>query len=248
MTSPDVRNIGKGETAVLSKTMHHFNASYCKGKVPFIYGFNTDKIKRFGERFLQYKYIDSVPFRTRNIKESPIKPVPLIRKLLSGYKVNIVESINSEWDEFFNRVCPDYKFLIKRSPQYLKWRYIDCPEKDYMIFSIRKNSKLIGWSVFLKRENHLIWGDALFDKKHPEALTFLLNYIFSMPQCKEIEIIEGWFSKNPEWWNNILDNAEFRITDEPNKLTPCFVTFTHTDVLEKLQKFLYYTMGDSDLF
>jgi hypothetical protein len=228
--------------------MHHFNSSYCKGKVPFIYGFNTDKIKKFGERFLQYKYIDSVPFRTRNIKESPIKSVPLIRKLFSGYKVNIVESVNSEWDEFFNRVAFSYKFLVKRNSLYLKWRYIDCPEKDYMIFSIRKKSKLIGWSVFLKRENHLIWGDALFDKKYPEAITFLLNYILSIPQCKEIEIIEGWFSKNPEWWNNILDNAEFQITVEPNRLTPCFVIFTHTDILEKLQKFLYYTMGDSDLF
>ena len=248
MSSPDVRHIGKGKTSLISRTAHYFYASYCKGKLPFFYGFNTGKMKKIGERFLQYKYIDSVPFRTKNIKESPIKSVPPIKKLLSRYKVNIVESVNKEWDEFFNRVCPSYKFLVKRDSQYLKWRYIDFPENGYMIFSIHKRRTLIGWSVFLKRDCRLIWGDALFDRKYPEAAAFLLNYVLSTPRCKGIERIEGWFSKNPKWWNNILDDAGFQVTVEPNELTPGFGIFTHTDILEKLQKYLYYTMGDSDLY
>jgi hypothetical protein len=63
--------------------------------------------------------------------------------------------------------------------------------------------------------------------------------------CKRIE---GWFSRNPQWWNDILDALGFAVEEEPNRLSFCFKIFSKPDMSEVLEKFLYYSSGDSDLF
>lgn len=248
LTRPEVRHIGRGKTSILSRTAHHFYAKHCES-LPFAYGFNTGTIKKLGERFLGYQYIDPIPYRVKNLKTSPILRRSFLNKMFPKYHVRMINFFNDTFDHFFEKTSSVYKLLVKRESRYLTWRYRDCPDKDYLMVSVsNKKGKLIGWSVFLKKDNHLLWGDALFDMEYPDAAGYLLNCLLNMPQCKGINKIEGWFSKNPVWWNEILDQLEFELVNEPNNLFPCFYILTDHDMLLKLQDYFYYTMGDSDLF
>lgn len=247
MTKPRVRNIGLGKTSLLARTAQHFYKKFCMGQVPFIYGFNTGNHRKMGTRYMDYIYIENIPYRVKDIKTNPIRQLTILKKLLSDLSIDEISSPDKEFDVFFESVAHSYKLLIRRDASYIRWRYIECPDNAYKIFTVRKRGRLIGWSVLAQRENRLIWGDALFDKQYPKAVSFLLEAV-TRQYYAGIETIEAWFPRNPEWWDNLLDNAGFIITPEPNDLAPGFVFFGNTVTIENLQNYLYYTMGDSDLF
>jgi hypothetical protein len=247
MTSPAVRNIGLGKTGLLARTSEYFYAKFCDGNVPFIYGFNTGHIKKLGMRYLGYTYISPVTDRAKDLTKSPFKPPPLLRRLLSGFTVEEVTSVDDRWNDFFRHVSPSYRLLVRRDAEYLKWRYLDCPDKVHRIFSIKRRGVLTGWSVFTRRENKLIWGDALFDKRFPESVSSLL-YAIIQRYFPDVNSVEGWFSRHPEWWNSLLEKNGFTVIPEPDDLTPGFVILADDVTKEKLEDHLYYTWGDSDLF
>jgi SAM-dependent methyltransferase len=246
MTKPGVRNVGLGRTGLLARTAFYYYAKFCDGVLPFIYGYNTGNIRKLGVRYLKYTYIDPVPLWMRDIVNNPVKPPSFLAGLLSAYRIDEAHSVTEDWTEFFRRVRSSYKLLISRDAAYLRWRYLNCPDKIHRIFSIRKRGRLVGWSVFSKKDNRLIWGDALFDKKYPESVSYFL-YALLNSHFQGIETVEGWFSPNPGWWNNRLKELGFRTVREPNDLTPGVVIFD-ASLLEQLKKHFYYTMGDSDLF
>lgn len=246
MTRPSMRNIGLGKTGLLARVAKHFYAKFCEG-MPFIYGFNTGHIKKLGMRYLEYTYISPVTYWARELTINPLKAPSALRRLMSGMSVNEVTSIDSEWDELFSRLSASYRLFVRRDASYLRWRYLDCPDKVHRIFAIRRRGTLIGWSVFVLRENKLIWGDALFDRRYPEAPSYLLQALVKN-HFSGVQTIEGWFSRHPRWWSAILEKTGFRIVSEPNDLTPCFVIFGDRSIKKKLEDHLYYTWGDSDLF
>ncbi|MEJ2697024.1 MAG: methyltransferase domain-containing protein [Candidatus Sulfobium sp.] len=247
MTSPEVRNVGLGKTGLLARTSRYFYAKFCEEGLPFIYGFNTGHIRKLGMRYLGYTYIRPVTYWVKDLAKIPLKQPGLISRLLSGFTVEEVKSIDSEWDVFFRRVSPSYRFLVRREAAYLKWRYLDCPDRVHRIFSVRRRGILIGWSVFSLRERKLIWGDALFDKRYPDSVRYLL-YTVIRHFFPKAETVEGWFSLRPAWWRRLLDDAGFAVVPEPHELTPGFVIFGDQITKEALEDRFYYTWGDSDLF
>jgi SAM-dependent methyltransferase len=248
MTQPEARGIGRGKTSLLSRTAQHFYAKYCEGMVPFTYGFNTGTIKKLGERFLGYRYIDPIPFRLRNVKQSPLPRRSVFDKIFSKYSVRTVDIFDDTFDYHFERCSPFYGLLVKRESRYLTWRYLDCPDKKYIVVSVHKGKAVVGWSVFLRKGSRLLWGDALFNKEHPETVELVLSHVLGKRSCKNVETVEGWFPRSPLWWNEILDQIGFDVTREPDNLFPGFFILEEGDWLEKLQGHFYYTLGDSDLF
>ena len=247
MTSPSVRNIGLGKTGLLARTANHFYAKFCKDTIPFIYGFNTGHIKKLGMRYLGYSYIDPVTFWTKDLSKTSFITPSFIRRFFGGYSVEEVGSLSEEWTLFFENVCDNYKFLVRRDAKYLTWRYLNCPDKVHRIFEVRKRGRLVGWSVFASQEKKIIWGDALFDRHFPEAPQYLLNSLF-VDEFSGRESVEGWFSRHPDWWSRQLEGLGFQMAPEPNSLVPCFVVFDDPSIIETLRNYFYYTMGDSDLF
>lgn len=248
MTHPVVRNIGLGKTGLLARTANHFYARFCKGKIPFIYGFNTGKIKKLGTRYLGYGYIDPVTLWVNDSVQTLAEKPPLLTRLFGGYTVDEVDDVTPEWDSFFKRVSADYVVLVRRDAEYLRWRYLTCPDNIHRVFSIRKRGRLVGWSAFREEDNRIIWGDAFFDRNCPRAVALLLQHLFKkdFSGCTRIE---GWFSKNPDWWLLQLKQLGFTPHEEPNNLTPAHVIFPNSPIRkETLQHHFYFTIGDSDLF
>lgn len=245
MTAPSIRHIGRGQTSVLGRTAYHFFDTFCEGKVAFNYGFNVGNIQRFSERFLRSFRVDSVCYRSRDLKENPLRPASRWERLTHGYRLELVKEVDAEWDDLFARVAPAYECLIRRDATYVRWRYLNRPDVRYGVVAVRRWGKLVGWIVFLIRENRLTVGDALFDPVDPGALEVALRHL--APQYP-VDRIEGWFPERPGWFAETLKRIGLHPGQEPQDLALMCTPFLRPDAVDRMRNDFYYTLGDSDLF
>jgi len=251
-THPTVRRIGLGKTGLLARTTDYFCAAFLDGVVPFGFGFNTATIKKLGERYLGYQFGETVTCWELDFPKSPLKRLERFSRLFSGYDVTEVFSVDEEWDEFFNRVYGDYSFLAVRDSNYIRWRYLECPDKVHRLFALRKKGRLMGWGVFSVRDDQILWGDALFDRQALKSVWRLLEHV-AKQVFAGMKTMKAWFSTNPEWWRRHLLSLGFEPRPEPDELTLCYRSFNNSvmdrnTVTERLKHSFYFTWGDSDLF
>jgi hypothetical protein len=247
MTRPEARGIGRRSTSLLARTAGHFYARFCAGRVAFNYGFNVGGIQRFSVRQLRADRVESVPFRVRELP-APWRAPGLWRRVAGGFTVGAVEAVDPGWDAFFARVAPAYGFLVRRDARYLGWRYLARPDVPYLVLAARRRRALIGWSVFARRDEALVWGDALVDPAHADAAGLLLAAAAAHPMARGARRVQGWFSSRPAWFASLLDGLGFRTEPEPQDLGLMCVPWQAADAGAWMRRELYYTYGDSDLF
>jgi len=241
MTDVSVRHVGRGPSSILGRTALHFYEAFCEGRVAFNFGFNVANIQKFSLRFLRSDRVEPVPYRVRG----PLPQASRAERWLSGFRMELVKEVTAEWDDLFARVSHDYEFLVRRDAQYVRWRYLDAANAGYTVAAIRKWGRLAGWSVFRMRGETLIWGDALFDRRWPEAAGIVLREVSEVfnPAC-----IAAWFPPRPSWWDAVLRDLQFESAPEPQDLSLMCVPFTMADATARMRERLYYTIGDGDLF
>lgn len=248
MTRPGFRQVGLANTSVLGRITAYFHNRFCIGAVPFMYGFITGNHKRFGERFLRYSYLHQIPYHVLNIDGLRLTVKGRAAAYLSGLSAKTVTHMRPEFDAFFEEVSEGYGLLVKRGAAYLKWRYLDCPDHRHTLVSVKRLGRLAGWSVFSRRGDVLIWGDALFRKTTDvRTVRVMLDYVLAH-HFPGVSRVEAWFSPEPCWWTDLLRDIGFRATDEPNGLVSGVTFFDRSFSLSWIQRNFYYTMGDSDLF
>lgn len=243
MTSADFRSVGFGRSSLLARTVKHFRETY--RNFSFSYGFVTHHSFRLGLLVLDYRLIEPVLYRKIALSR--------LQGILAGgspaeSRCEEVFSTDATWTTFFYAVAPHYGHLVKRDSEYLTWRYLRRPDKKYIIISARNTSGLTGWAVFSREGNRIIWGDALFRPGDIASVRSVLGCLARHPDAQGADSLEGWFPQRPGWWNHILDELEFEKGPEPNDLRFCVASLTSDDIPERLARYFYYTMGDSDLF
>lgn len=241
MSDRAVRHVGRGPTSVFARAAQRFYADFCVDKIAFNYGFSTATSRAFGNRFLGVETVEPVTFRARD----NVPRGSRLRRWLSGYRLQLVGDAGAEYNEFFQRVAPAYRFLVRRDASYVRWRYLQFHEPGYFVVAIRKRGRLVGWSAFRIRDETLIWGDALFDPADPAAVEVLLRHV---APAYPVSRIECWFPPRPVWFHEILQRLEFAVKPEPNDLSLGCAPFVLHDVVSVMRSSLYYAMGDSDLF
>ncbi|MCP4655790.1 MAG: hypothetical protein GY856_10265 [bacterium] len=243
MTGAEFRNVGRGTNSLLGRTVRHFFAIHRDGPFGFFFGFNTGPIQRFCRWFIGGSRAELVRYRVRRLDpESP----PEWRSA-AGYRIRRVDKVDGAWDRLFRRVAPHYRFLVHRDAQYVDWRYLQCPERHHVVFAASRWGRLVGWSVFRRREDRLVWGDALFDPRHAGAAEPILAAAVGAPELAGASYLETWFPDRPDWWDRELDRLGLETRPEPNKLGLMVLPDTEKETPERL-RYLYYTMGDGDLF
>jgi hypothetical protein len=237
--------VGRGFTSILARTTEHFYETFCRGRVAFNYGFTTGVHREFASRFLGVHFIAPAAYRVRELTRNPIKPIGRRERWPRGWQLELVREPGTELDAFFDRLAPAYRFLVRRGARYLRWRYFDCPDASYFMVTIRKWRRLVGWSVFGVRGSRLVWGDALFDPEHADAVEVLLRHIVpSYP----VDRIDGWFPGRPVWFDGVLRALGFDQRSDPQNLSVGCAPFELSDATTRIVDRLYYTYGDSDLF
>ena len=241
MTDVSVRHIGRGPTSILGRTALDFYARFCEGRIAFNYGFNVGNIQKISLRYLRSDRVEPVTFRVGPVP----KPIARASRWLRGYQLELVRETTAEWDECFARAANAYGFLVRRDARYVRWRYLQCPDTEYAVVAIRRWRRLVGWIAFRIRENRFVWGDALFDPQHAEAVEVALRHVVpSYP----VERIEAWFPPRPSFFDRTLTDLGFEVHPEPQDLSVMCVPFAWPDVVERMRAELYYAWGDSDLF
>ena len=242
MTDISARHIGRGPTAVLGRVVSHFFETFCENRIAFNYGFTAGTHHEFTIRFLRSERVAPVAYRVLRRRLSPVRR---LSRWMRGYQLELVKTFGAEFDAFFRRVAPAYRFLVRRDSQYLRWRYAASPDVPYVAVAIRKWGQLAGWVVYRVRPDRLWLGDALFDPKHVGAIDVAVRHIASVHGA---DIIDGWFPKHPSFMDQALGQLGFEEEEEPQKLSLMCNAFTMPDAAAKMRESLYYTSGDSDLF
>ena len=243
MTDPSIRHIGRGPTSILGRTALHFYDTFCAGQVAFNYGFNVSNIQKFSLRFLRSDRVEPVAYRSAPVAEIP--RISRAERWARGYQFTVAGEANARWDSLFRRLAPDYRFLVRRDAAYVKWRYLDRPERPYVLVAIRKWRHLVGWLVFRIRGNKLTVGDLLIDPAHADAVEAVIRHL---AHVYPIDSVDGWFPPRPPFLDEALRDARLELTPEPQDLSVMCVPFTWPEAPEEMRRSLYYTMGDSDLF
>src|SRR5581483_6925570 len=234
MTDPAVRHIGRGPTSILARTAIHFYTTFCDNKIAYNYGFNVSNIHRFSIRFLRADRVEPIAYWHRAL---PLKKIARASRWVRGYQLELVRGFGEEFDRFFARVAPAYAFLVRRDARYLRWRYLACPDPGAFVVAIRKWRRLVGWSAFRIRDNRIVWGDALFDPRHEDAIDVLLRHVTASYNAEKIE---AWFPPRPVWITSILQRAGFVSAAEPQDLSLMCVPFQMVDATARMRQSLYY--------
>jgi hypothetical protein len=245
MTDRRYRDVGRGNTSLLARTARHFYARRCEGRVAWNYGFNTGNIQRFSELFVGARKVWDLELWSCRAAELRLADARRFRP----YRVSRVDRLDAAFDDLFERVAAEHGLLVERRRPYLEWRYLRCPDRDYWLLRVDQGSRLRGWAVFLRAGDRLLWGDALFDPDHPEALSAALRSAIAIPGA-EVDggaRVEGWFSRHPPWWPERLAALGFAAAPDPQDLGMVFVPFLECPDDELRQRY-YLTMGDGDLF
>jgi hypothetical protein len=248
MTLPGARGVGRRSTSLLARTARHFYDHFCAGRVAFNYGFNVGGIQRFSMRLLNAERVESVPFRIRPLATGPPPAPGRWRRFVDGLTVETVEAVDDTWDAFFQDVAPAYAFLVHRDSRYVRWRYLQRPDVPYLVLAVRRRRALVCWGVFTRRDEALIWGDALAHPDHAGTVGLLVAAAAAHPIARGARHVQGWFSPRPAWFALVLDGLGFRTEPEPQDLGLMCVPWQVPDAAARMRRELYYTYGDGDLF
>ncbi len=240
MTDPRFRQVGRGPTSLLGRCVRHFYTAFCEERVAFNFGFNTGNIQKFSMLFVGAHRIEPVGFwlaagggaapETR-LPRPPAKP-------RSGRFSTA----------FFERAAPNYGLLVRRDAAYLRWRYLECPDQPpFVILAAWRFFRMVGYAVFRRRGDHLVWADALFHPRHLPAAGDLLRHALALPEFAGVSAIEAWFPPRPGWFWPYLSELGFSARPEPHDLSLMLVPHREQHAADLVRDRFYYTMGDGDL-
>jgi len=95
-------------------------------------------------------------------------------------------------DEFLSKWMTEQPIALNKSTQFLKWR-LGAPDKKYNIIVVRKEGKIVGYSVFTEivKENIPTFAilDISFLHGYSEASGLMCNAISEIAKVKEVESI-----------------------------------------------------------
>ena len=239
MTDPRFRQIGRGPTSLLGRCVRHYYTAFCEDRVAFNFGFNTGNIQKFSLLFVGAHRIEPVGYWQR-------PPTPLTK--VYGYKTTRVTEVGATFDRFFDRVAEHYSLLVRRDAAYLRWRYLDCPDAPpFVVLAAWRFFRLVGFAVFRRRGDQLLWADALFHPRHRYAAADLLQAALNLPEHQGISGVAAWFPPRPGWFWPYLSELGFSARPEPNDLSLMLVPHRETYAPTLVRDRYYYTMGDGDL-
>lgn len=242
MTNPAFRDVGRGRSGLLARTVRHFFAIHRGGSHGFFYGFNTGSIQRFCQWFIGGTQVQPVGYWTLDL--ATVGPESLDHR---GYLVDRVSQVDGSWSRLFQRVAPEMGLLVARDARWLEWRYLQCPDIRYTLVGAWHWGRLVGWGVFRRRDDTLVWGDALFLPRHRQAASAVLRKALEQPENAGVTRIEAWFSSHPGWWLEEIAELGFDNSPEPNGLSLMALPEAEPEAAVRLAR-MYYTMGDGDLF
>ncbi|MEM7016931.1 MAG: GNAT family N-acetyltransferase [Pseudomonadota bacterium] len=251
-THPKYRGIGRGPSSLLARAFRHFERHYFERQIPFAYGFNTDKILKFGQLFLGYHA--PVPVYEWHLSEERLNALKKQSRWgyrQRGYRVLCTEQPDIWADLIFEQARERYDWLTARTQSWLKWRYQQNPDFQYQFFVVKHWGQPVGWWLGRIENNTLMLGDALFTEAASSyaiqnGLQAAIQFFGKVGDS--VDRVQGWFSQTPAWWGAQLHKQGFVPQRQFQNLHLCVKPFEEGLTPEEIAWRFYFTWGDSDLY
>lgn len=165
-------------------------------------------------------------------------------------KLEQIQAIPREYDQLWEAFKETHSFLICRDAEYLKWRYINCPDRKYELYALKRNDKLTALAVVgIDQENkfaHLV--DFIYETEDDleDVLKHVTNHIAT---TKDINCVDVYLNES-----NILcaslEKIGFTYTSKSESLR--FIVRdlqndSYSDAIKDSSNW-YITAGDTDFY
>ncbi len=166
-------------------------------------------------------------------------------KSVNSSDVTIVNKISSEMSTLWEQVAENLDVITVRDKKYLKWRFVSNVDK-YIIWHIRKNEKLIGYTItksgLWNGLKVLYIADYLILPNHQKCAKKIICAIIKYANDKGYDMISCWSVKNNDF-TKILSKLGF-LRDKSIPII-CYANDLGKKVIESNYKW-HFTMADSD--
>jgi hypothetical protein len=148
-----------------------------------------------------------------------------------------------DWDEprldgLWTRLAPELPLVLVRDRAYLHWRYATHPFQRYELFGLSMRwGGLLGWAVVWREGSCLRVIDLLISRNWLKPALAALDRLTVDSGCHQLEI---WLP--PSWRDAISGQVQLTEVVIANMIWRLPIS------TEEVQRELYYTMGDLDIF
>ncbi len=209
-------------------------------KIRFVYGYPNENAYQIHKVFFSYTDISMQKLYFQKIhKDLKIK---LENKIL----INESERFDKADNKFLKKASNQRKVSLKRTNDFLNWRYFDRPDYQYKVFKFVKNNNLIAYVVLkIYKEDKIIRGhiiDLFYDKKtnvFNEIINFSKKY-FIKNNCNELTL---WL-QGDELASKKLKKQGFKVLSSRPMICK-FIDLKKKQISKLNKKDWYFTMGDT---
>lgn len=174
----------------------------------------------------------------------------------SKYKLYDIDATNvKDIDVLWNKIKNNYKVLGVRDSQFIKWRYIDIPLREYKIIAVKKADDILGYIIGnVKDVDGICSGmivDFVFDHNSPEIGKILLHEMMRYFKNKDVHLAGALMMENSDEYRILKENGFYRCPKrfKPQQFPVIYRAHTVEGESECLNEFQnwFLTMGDYDV-
>lgn len=192
-----------------------------------------------GNPKIPHKIIEWINIRDTNkyFKEKPLKKIGysglktlnLIQQLVrnkktyheSNIQVSETHGFDATFDDFWEKIKPDYKFIYVRNSTYLNWRYNDPRGGEFHVFSAYQSGNLVGYTVLRVNRYHdepIGYITDLVVDPSQKGLPNLIDKIVEFFESNDVNYVKTWSPKNAV--TKLLGNRGY--VGKPNEIKIIF--------------------------
>lgn len=234
MSHPDYR-----KTGLFIKTVQSFFEFFGKD-ILFVYGFPGKYHLDIGEKYLGYTAL------TKKVSYLSVQTDVFADKKAESGRIERITKVDASFDRLWEQCQKEYSLSVIRNSDFVRWRFLNHPMKQYDIFGYQKDSELNAYAVFAMKDKKA----RLVDILAPPAESLISDFISQTAlilRNSGAEQIETWLPEN-HFITESLISTGFVNLPEPLGITSTVRNFENSPPSDWTSENLFYTMADADLF
>ncbi len=252
MTHPDHR-----QNKVFASTALEFTSAYCSsGNLLLMYGFPGEFHYAVGEKKLNYQKMGKVLYLKASVQklldsaeETDIEQVQTEQLYTEQVQTGHIKNMKNEhsfFNDAWNQNKQYYQFSIVRDAAFVKWRFFNHPEKEYIVLKFMDRDQTLSWAVIKIEGKKAVLVDLLVSDT---LLNFkgVINAVGKYLADINVDDILTWLPENHFSAQHALLSG-FADEQEPIGIISTVALFDHSPSIDWLKSNFYYSMGDSDLY
>jgi hypothetical protein len=179
------------------------------------------------------------------------------KKLTTDEKMDIktLDEFDTRFDDFWMKAMKGHNIILKRDSEYLNWRYVKCPDRQYKVFYAEKDNIVLGWIVLRTLDKFGLVNGAIVDililpRQEKVAQALILQAVEEL-NGNGVDLIACSIPRQ-KYYHNIFRNCGF--VECPKGLNPKeepFIIYPLSEGIKrdfiKNPKNWYITWGDTDV-